>query len=26
MESLWSNPRAIRKNADPSGRIIFTNE
>src|ERR1700693_901192 len=26
MESLWSNPRAIRKNADPSGRIIFTND
>src|ERR1700687_3474986 len=26
MESLWSNPRAIRKNPDPSGRIIFTND
>jgi soluble lytic murein transglycosylase-like protein len=26
MEGLWSNPRAIRKNADPSGRIIFTND
>ena len=26
MESLWSNPRAIHKNADPSGRIIFTND
>jgi soluble lytic murein transglycosylase-like protein len=26
MESLWTNPRAIRKEPDPSGRIIFTNE
>jgi soluble lytic murein transglycosylase-like protein len=26
MESMWSNPHAIRKNADPSGRIIFTND
>jgi soluble lytic murein transglycosylase-like protein len=26
MEGVWSNPRAIRKNADPSGRIIFTND
>ena len=26
METLWSNPHAIRKNADPSGRIIFTND
>jgi len=26
MEGMWSNPRAIRKNADPSGRIIFTND
>jgi hypothetical protein len=26
MENLWSNPHAIRKNADPSGRIIFTND
>jgi len=25
-EGLWSNPRAIRKDADPSGRIIFTND
>ena len=23
---LWVNPRAIHKNVDPSGRIIFTNE
>jgi soluble lytic murein transglycosylase-like protein len=23
---LWINPRAIRKNVEPSGRIIFTNE
>ena len=26
MEGLWSNPRAIRKDPDPSGRIIFTND
>jgi soluble lytic murein transglycosylase-like protein len=26
MENLWTNPRAIRKEPDPSGRIIFTNE
>jgi soluble lytic murein transglycosylase-like protein len=26
MESLWTNPRAIRKNAETSGRIIFTND
>jgi soluble lytic murein transglycosylase-like protein len=26
MEGMWSNPRAIRKDADPSGRIIFTND
>ncbi|HXN51085.1 MAG TPA: lytic transglycosylase domain-containing protein [Candidatus Acidoferrum sp.] len=26
MEGLWSNPRAIRKDTDPSGRIIFTND
>jgi soluble lytic murein transglycosylase-like protein len=26
MEGLWSNPRAIRKEPDPSGRVIFTNE
>jgi soluble lytic murein transglycosylase-like protein len=26
MEGLWANPRAIRKEPDPSGRIIFTNE
>jgi len=26
MEGLWTNPRAIRKEPDPSGRVIFTNE
>jgi soluble lytic murein transglycosylase-like protein len=26
MEGVWSNPRAIRKEPDPSGRVIFTNE
>lgn len=26
MEGVWSNPRAIRKEPDPSGRIVFTNE
>src|SRR5579859_1115326 len=26
MESLWSNPRAIRKDTDPNGRTIFTND
>jgi soluble lytic murein transglycosylase-like protein len=26
MEGLWSNPRAIRKEPDSSGRVIFTNE
>src|SRR5580765_2174894 len=24
MEGLWFNPRAIRKDTDPSGRVIFT--
>jgi len=26
MEGLWTNPRAIRKEPDPTGRVIFTNE
>jgi soluble lytic murein transglycosylase-like protein len=26
LSDLWVNPRAIHKNVDPSGRIIFTNE
>ena len=26
LDGLWSNPRAIHKNVDTSGRIIFTNE
>jgi soluble lytic murein transglycosylase-like protein len=26
MEGLWTNPHAIRKNTDESGRIIFTND
>ena len=26
MEGVWTNPRAIRKEPDPSGRVIFTNE
>ena len=26
LEDLWVNPRAIHKNVEPSGRIIFTNE
>jgi soluble lytic murein transglycosylase-like protein len=26
LEELWVNPRAIHKNVEPSGRIIFTNE
>jgi soluble lytic murein transglycosylase-like protein len=26
MDGFWTNPRAIRKKADPSGRIIFTND
>jgi soluble lytic murein transglycosylase-like protein len=26
LEGLWINPRAIHKNVEPSGRIIFTNE
>src|ERR1700720_1409 len=26
MEGVWSNPRAIRKEPDPSGRVIFQNE
>ena len=26
MDGFWTNPRAIRKNSDPSGRIIFTND
>jgi soluble lytic murein transglycosylase-like protein len=26
MEDLWTNPRAIRKEPDPTGRVIFTNE
>ena len=26
MDSLWTNPRAIRKEPDSSGRVIFTNE
>ena len=26
MEGLWSNPHAIRKDTDTSGRVIFTNE
>jgi soluble lytic murein transglycosylase-like protein len=26
MEGLWTNPDAIRKEPDPSGRVIFTNE
>jgi soluble lytic murein transglycosylase-like protein len=26
MEGLWTNPHAIRKDTDPSGRIIFTND
>jgi len=26
MEGVWSNLRAIRKEPDPSGRVVFTNE
>jgi Transglycosylase SLT domain len=26
LSDLWVNPRAIHKNVDPSGRVIFTNE
>jgi soluble lytic murein transglycosylase-like protein len=26
LADLWTNPRAIHKNVDPSGRIIFSNE
>jgi soluble lytic murein transglycosylase-like protein len=26
LDGLWINPRAIHKDVDPSGRIIFTNE
>jgi soluble lytic murein transglycosylase-like protein len=26
LEGLWINPRAIHKNVEPSGRVIFTNE
>ena len=26
MEGLWTNPHAIRKDTDTSGRVIFTNE
>jgi len=26
IEGLWSNPRAIRKDTDPNGRTIFTND
>ena len=26
LSDLWVNPRAIHRNVDPSGRIIFTNE
>ena len=26
MEGLWTNTRAIRKEPDPTGRVIFTNE
>jgi hypothetical protein len=26
LSELWVNPRAIHKDVDPSGRIIFTNE
>ena len=26
LSDLWVNPRAIHKNVDPTGRIIFTNE
>ncbi len=26
MEGLWTNPHAIRKEPDPTGRVIFTNE
>jgi hypothetical protein len=26
MEGLWTNPRAIRKEPDQTGRVIFTNE
>jgi soluble lytic murein transglycosylase-like protein len=26
MEGLWTNPHAIRKDVDPSGRVVFTND
>jgi soluble lytic murein transglycosylase-like protein len=26
MEGLWTNPHAIRKDTDPSGRVVFTND
>jgi soluble lytic murein transglycosylase-like protein len=26
IEGLWTNPRAIRKDTDPNGRTIFTND
>ena len=26
VEGLWTNPRAIRKDVNPDGRIVFTNE
>jgi len=26
IEGLWTNPRAIRKDTDTSGRTIFTND